>query len=179
VVLKRFLVFGGLIALVVVGLVLNFWWNLGNNTGYSPEQPIPFSHKIHAGDNKIPCLYCHAEATLSRHATVPSLNVCMNCHGVVKTDSPFIQELTKKYKEGKPIEWVRVHDLPDHVYFSHKRHLAKNIKCEACHGDVAQMDRIFQKETLLMGFCVNCHRTNKGPTGEDQKGPTDCYTCHN
>lgn len=177
---KRFLAFGGLVALVAVGLVLKFWWKLGNNTGYSPEQPIPFSHKIHAGDNKIPCLYCHSGALQSRHAGVPSMNICMNCHVVVKTDSPYIQELTTLYKEGKPIEWVRIHDLPDHAFFNHKRHVAKEIACETCHGNVAQMEKIVQKETLQMGFCVNCHRRPpKGPKGEDMKGPTDCYTCHN
>lgn len=146
-------------------------YQVGDNRGYAPEQPIPFSHKIHAGDNKIACQYCHVDVDKSKHSSVPSMNVCMNCHTVVKTDSPLIQQLTKAYKEGKPIEWTKVHDLPDHAYFSHKRHIAKGIDCSTCHGDVTKDPVIGQKETLNMGFCVNCHR--------DNDAPTECSTCHN
>lgn len=138
--------------------------------GYAPEQPIPFNHKKHAGDNHIPCLYCHAQADNSRHATVPSMNICMNCHSVVRTDSPLIQKLTETYKSGEAFEWVKVHDLPDFVYFSHKRHLAKEIDCAECHGDVASMTRIKQVKPLNMGFCVDCHRK--------KEAPQDCYVCH-
>ncbi len=158
--------------LLIVGLAgtVIFLNRLGVNVGYAPTQPILFSHKKHAGDNQIPCMYCHANADKSRHATVPELSVCMNCHSVVKTDSPLIQQVQKAYKENKPIEWIKVHDLPDFVFFNHKRHMAKGIDCATCHGDVKNMDKITQVETLNMGFCVNCHRENKAPT--------DCYTCH-
>src|SRR3954464_7944797 len=107
---------------VAVSIIIWIIWNFpsASNQGYAPEQPIPFSHKLHAGDNKIPCLYCHSAAEKSRHATIPSLNVCMNCHSVVKVDSPYIQQIRKAYSDGKPIEWVRVHELPDYVYFPHK-----------------------------------------------------------
>ena len=160
------------IAVVLFGLgfMIKTWWNAGNNVGYAPMQPIPFSHKRHAGDNKIPCLYCHPNADNSNHATIPPMNVCMNCHSVVKTDSPHIQKLTELYKSGKSFEWVRVHDLPDFVYFSHERHVKKGLDCAKCHGDVATMDTIRQVETLNMGFCINCHRENKGSQ--------DCYACH-
>jgi len=160
-----FLLFCGL---ATVATVL---YNVGDNRGYAPEQPIPFSHKIHAGDNQIPCMYCHVNADKSRHSTVPSMNICMNCHKVVKTDSPWIQKLTQAYKENKPLNWVKVHDMPDHVYFNHKRHIAKGIDCSTCHGDVAKQDRVTQNKTLNMGFCVKCHRENKAPT--------ECSTCHN
>ena len=146
--------------------------HLGDNTGYAPEQPIPFSHRLHAGDNHIPCLYCHANAEKGRHATIPAMNVCMNCHSVVANDKPVIQQLKKMYAEGRSIEWVRVHDLPDFVYFSHRWHLAKGIECQRCHGPVETMDRIQQVNTLQMGWCINCHRTNK------DKAPTECSTCH-
>ena len=157
---------------IVVGAVfiLRTWWFAGNNTGYAPEQPFPFSHKKHAGDNQIPCMYCHSNADNSKHATIPPMQVCMNCHRVVKTDSPLIQQVTEMYNSGKAFEWVKVHDLPDFVYFSHKRHILKGFACAECHGDVASMVRIKQVKPLTMGFCINCHRANKGPQ--------DCYTCH-
>ncbi|MCM2323014.1 MAG: cytochrome c family protein, partial [Oligoflexia bacterium] len=126
----------------IMGLVAVF--PTATNIGYAPEQPMPFSHKVHAGDNKIACLYCHSNAEKARHSGIPSLNVCMNCHTVVKADSPYVQQLQKLYKEGKSIEWVRVHELPDHVYFTHKRHLAKGLVCENCHGDVKGMERLYQ-----------------------------------
>lgn len=150
---------------------VHFWWNLGNGVGYSPNQPIPFSHKIHAGDNHIPCLYCHVGADKGRHAQVPSMNVCMNCHSVVKPDSPWIQKLKDQYQKGQPIEWIKVHDEPDFVFFNHRPHIAKGIACETCHGDVKNMSKIQQVEPLNMGFCVTCHKA-KG-------APLDCYTCHN
>ncbi len=161
-----------------------------SNQGYAPEQPIPFSHKLHAGDNKIQCLYCHSNADKSRHATVPSLNVCLNCHTVVKTDSPYIQKIQKAFAEGKPIEWVRVHELPDHAYFPHKRHVAAGVACEVCHGDVAKMERVEQKAPLTMGWCMECHRgqttppevlSRMHPNMKNPKGPVapvNCSTCH-
>ena len=101
-----------------------------SNVGYAPIQPIPFSHKLHAGTRKIPCLYCHSNAERSRHATIPSTNVCMNCHLVARTDRPAIQQVTKLYEEGKPIPWVRVHRVPDYVYFSHQWHIARGFPCQ-------------------------------------------------
>lgn len=142
------------------------------NQGYAPEQPIPFSHKIHAGKFSIPCLYCHISAEKSRHATVPPVNVCMNCHRFVKTDSPFIQKVTEHYKTGKPIPWIKVHDLTDFTYFNHRRHIAKGVKCQECHGEVQEMDRVKQNAPLTMGWCVNCHRQPQ------YNAPTNCDTCH-
>lgn len=162
-----------------------------SNQGYAPEQPIPFSHKLHAGDNKIPCMYCHVGVEKSRHATIPAMNVCMNCHRVVKTDSPLIQKLTKAYNSNTPIEWVRVHELPDYVYFPHKRHVAMGLACETCHGDVKKMARIEQFAPLTMGWCMECHRGQTTPRQvlakvypheKDPHGhvaPTNCSTCHN
>ena len=167
---KSLIVIGGVLLLTGLGYALHFWWNLGNSVGYAPEQPIPFSHKIHAGDNQIPCLYCHVNADKGRHAGVPSLNVCMNCHSVVKADSPYIQKIKEHYEKNEPIEWVKVHVQPDFVFFNHRPHIAKGVACETCHGDVKQEARVEQQETLNMGFCVNCHRENGAPI--------DCYTCH-
>lgn len=161
---------GGILLLAGLGTALFFLFKVGVNVGYAPEQPIPFSHKIHAEDNQIPCMYCHANADKSKHATVPGLSVCMNCHSVVKTDSPLIKQVHENYKNDTAIEWIKVHDVPDFVMFNHKRHIAKGIDCAACHGDVQSMDKITQVKTLDMGFCINCHR--------DNQAPTDCYTCH-
>ncbi len=176
--------------LVVLGILGVMNIPTASNQGYAPEQPIPFSHKLHAGTNKIACTYCHTSVEKSAHATVPSVNVCMNCHTLVKTDSPYIKTIWKHFKEGRPIEWVRIHELPDHAYFNHKRHVAKGVSCQTCHGDVANMEKVYQKSPLTMGWCLDCHRGNTTPKEvlarvyPDQKdphgpvAPQSCYTCH-
>ncbi len=182
------------LSLVVLVLILGGlaeYFPSASNQDYAPEQPIPFSHKLHAGDNKIPCLYCHNAAEKSRHATIPSGNVCMNCHTVVKTDSPWIQKVRQAYLENRPIEWVRVHELPDYVYFPHKRHVAMGVACQTCHGPVQEMNRVYQYAPLTMGWCMECHRglttphdvlAKVYPNMKDPHGsvaPTNCSTCHN
>ncbi len=174
---------------LIIGLFR--YYPTASNQGYAPEQPIPFSHKLHAGDNKIDCKYCHSGVEKSRHATIPSLNVCMNCHVAVKTDSPYIKKMKKSFEDGKPIEWVRIHELPDYVYFPHKRHVAKGISCEECHGKVQEMNRVEQKSALTMGWCMECHRGQTTPRHvlkqvyphmKEPKGPVapvNCNTCHN
>ncbi len=161
-----------------------------SNQGYSPEQPIPFSHRLHAGQYKIACLYCHSNAERSPHASVPSLNICMNCHSIVKANSPYIQKMRKAFGEGKPIEWVRIHELPDFAYFPHKRHVAKGVACQTCHGPVQEMDRVYQYAPLTMGWCMECHRgqstpkyvlENVYPQMKNPQGPVapvNCNTCH-
>jgi len=136
---------------------------LGRQEGYSPDQPVWFSHKVHAGQNKIDCLYCHATANDSKSAGIPGTNVCMNCHNVVKkgkqTGEKEIAKVIESWNTGKPIEWVRVHNLPDHVWFSHAQHVnAGKRECSECHGEVEEMDRIVQVESLGMGWCIHCHR---------------------
>jgi hypothetical protein len=127
---------------------------------YGPVQPIPFSHKIHAGKFNIPCLYCHGAAEYAAHAEVPGVELCMNCHSVVKTDSPYIRQVKEAYDTNKPIKWVKVHVLPDFVKFNHKRHIAAGVQCETCHGPIQKMDKVYQFSGLHMGWCVNCHRNN-------------------
>ena len=156
------------------------------NKGYEPEQPIPFSHRLHAGQYKIDCLYCHAGVETARHSPVPSLNVCMNCHLTVKTESQWIKKLMEAYTEGRPLAWEKVHLLPDFVKFSHFHHISAGKECRTCHGPVEEMDRVIQYKDLSMGWCVNCHR--KSPeedrvSGElkDQdhgQAPINCSTCH-
>jgi mono/diheme cytochrome c family protein len=137
--------------------------NLGRQPGYSPDQPILFSHKVHAGDNKTDCKYCHTSVTESKHAGIPSVSVCMNCHTAVRqgrnTGTAEIEKIYKSLETGKPIEWIKVHNLPDHSYFNHAQHVsAGKIACESCHGEVKSMDRIMQVQQLSMGWCIDCHR---------------------
>ena len=140
---------------------------LGRSRGYQPEQPIKFSHKLHAGINQINCLYCHSGAEKSKHAMIPSPNVCMNCHkgvqaGESEEGTEQIAKLTKYYEEKKPIEWVKIHNLPDHVYFNHSQHVAVGkVACQTCHGPVEQMEEVYQFTSLSMGWCINCHRDTK------------------
>lgn len=161
---------GGLSALIYV--LTNNKVVIGYNQGYQPEQPIPFSHKLHAGQYKMDCKYCHTGTEVSRHASVPPLNICMNCHMVVKTDSPWIQKLTEAYTSGKSIAWKKVHLLPDHVKFNHAPHIKAGKDCTVCHGDVKEMERVKQNASLAMGWCVNCHRQ------PENKAPLNCSTCH-
>lgn len=163
------------IGLFVILVVVYGLWRLSaetnNNVGYAPQQPLAFSHKIHSGDNKIGCLYCHTNAERSPFATVPTMNICMGCHNVVATGKPEVVKLRQEYEAGRPIEWIRIHDMPDFVYFTHQQHLAKGIECQTCHGPVETMERVYQARRLNMGDCVSCHRQNNAPTS--------CITCHN
>ena len=149
--------------------------------GYQPEQPIPYSHKLHAGVLKIPCLYCHSGALRSRQAGIPAVEKCMNCHKVTKTDSPHIRALATLYASREPMKWKRVHALPDHVYFDHRPHVSAGILCQTCHGEVQTMDVLVQSMSLRMGNCLGCHRDPHDalPAGSSiQRGPEHCNACH-
>ncbi len=145
---------------------------IGYNEGYQPEQPIPFDHSLHAGKYQINCMYCHNAVERSRHATVPALNVCMNCHRNVALDKPLIQKITASYNAKESIPWEKVHLLPDFVKFNHKRHVARGVQCQTCHGQVEQMKTMYQYQTLSMGWCIDCHRR------PENNAPTNCDTCH-
>jgi cytochrome c551/c552 len=161
---------------------------LGRTQDYQPEQPIFYSHKVHAGINQISCLYCHGNAWDSKHAKPPALNICMNCHGAINdytkgpklfredgTEVDGTAEIQKLYsytgydpklqrytQPGRPVEWTRIHNLPDYVFFSHAQHIrAGKVQCQTCHGPIQQMDEVKQFAPLSMGWCINCHRTTK------------------
>ncbi len=177
---------------------------LGRQQGYQPEQPIFFSHEVHPGVNQISCLYCHGGAQDSKHANIPSVNVCMNCHMSVKeyTGQPLkrddgttvdanaeIQKLydyagwnpdTKTYdKPGKPIEWVRIHNLPAHVYFNHSQHVkVGQVACQTCHGEIQKMNEVAQFAPLSMGWCVNCHRTTNVQFNDDKGHGNQFYSIY-
>lgn len=169
-----------LLIITIAGLNLaetaHAWWmwtpgDTVDDVGYKPTQPIPFSHKLHAGDRKIPCEYCHSAARKSQVAGIPASNTCMGCHKIVHTDKEPIKYLTEKYNKNEPIEWIKVHDLPDFVRFTHKVHVTSaKLACQDCHGAVETMDVVEQVAPLQMGWCLSCHK-EKGAS-------TDCLTCH-
>jgi cytochrome c2 len=178
-----FFVFGGY--MVAKGAI-----GLGRQKDYQPVQPIYYSHKVHAGINQINCLYCHGSAEQSKHAAIPSVNTCMNCHKAIQAyekgpklfdeegnEIDGTAEIQKLYEfagfdpnnpnkwdpsMAKPIEWIKIHNLPDHVYFSHAQHVnAGKVQCQSCHGEIQAMDEVKQVSDLSMGWCINCHRETK------------------
>ncbi len=174
---KKFILFIVLLSVIFLGTA--GWmgmWETGVHTGYQPVQPIKFSHQLHAGVNKIDCQYCHTGAFTSKNASIPSLNVCMNCHNYVTASdkydgktSPEIQkiyhaldynETTKQYGNNtKPVEWIRIHNLPDLAYFNHSQHVSvAGIECQKCHGPIQTMEEVYQYSPLTMKWCINCHK---------------------
>lgn len=129
------------------------------DVGYAPEQPIPYSHALHVGELGLDCRYCHCTVEDAGHAAIPSTEICMNCHnGIRIEESPKLERLWESHATGKPIEWVRVHDLPDYVYFNHSAHVRRGVSCVSCHGEIHKMEVVKQVEPLSMGWCLDCHR---------------------
>jgi len=148
---------------IAVLLVVLFFWYYGSpkytDVGYRPAQPVKFSHKLHAGDLGMDCRYCHSQIEQAQFANIPPTQTCMNCHQVVGVDNPNVDPVRESWNTGKPIEWVRVHMLPDYAYFNHAAHLRAGVGCIECHGNVRQMDLIEQKQPLSMAWCLDCHRS--------------------
>ncbi len=198
-----------LLAVIVVFLIGGYFTiqgaiGLGRMKNYQPIQPIYYSHKVHAGTNQISCLYCHGGAQDSKHANIPSVNVCMNCHMAIKeyTGEPIttdegktingnaeIQKIyeyagwnpsAKKYdKPGRPIEWIRIHNLPDHVYFNHSQHVkVGQQQCQTCHGPIQEMGQVKQFAELSMGWCINCHRETKVQFNDDKGNGNKFYSIY-
>lgn len=203
------------IVLFVVGslgfkAVINGLYSVGVQQGYAPKQPIAFSHKLHAGAYEIDCKYCHTGVLKGKSATIPSVNICMNCHRAVKTESPQIQKIwaaadwnaeTLTFGPNqKPIEWVRIHNLPDLAYFNHSQHVnVAGVECQTCHGPIETMDVVKQYSLLTMGWCIDCHRktdvntkgnayydklvelhkeASKQPMKVEDIGGLECAKCH-
>lgn len=165
------------VALILI-VLLGYWTvdsvvHLGRQQGYQPTQPIRYSHALHAGKHKIDCQYCHSTAYKGKHANIPSINTCMNCHKNVSKGPQYgTEEIAKIYeaagwdptaqaynKPQKAVEWVRIHNLPDHVYFNHAQHVnAGKVQCQTCHGPIETMEEVYQYSPLSMGWCINCHR---------------------
>ncbi len=150
---------GGLVATtLVIGVVWYYFSPRYTDVGFAPRQPVPYSHRLHAGDLGIDCKYCHASVERSAVANVPPTQVCMNCHAVVKRDSALLAPIRASYASGQPIQWVRVHNLPDFAFFHHAMHVRAGVGCVECHGRVDKMEVVTQEEPLSMSWCLDCHR---------------------
>ncbi|MGE0449396.1 MAG: cytochrome c3 family protein [Vicinamibacterales bacterium] len=146
--------------LVGVPVVLIAWVRTPYVTGqFVPlTQPVAFDHRHHVADDGIDCMYCHVDAERSRHAGVPPTELCLNCHGQIWNTSPALEPVWRSWSTGQPLNWKRVTDLPDFVYFDHAIHTRKGVGCESCHGRVDRMARVYQVAPLTMGWCLGCHR---------------------
>jgi hypothetical protein len=149
---------GPLVTVLAIGGVWYYFSPRFTDVGYRPEQPIPYSHKLHVGELGLDCRYCHTGVEISSHAQVPPSQTCMNCHSAIRTDSPKLLALRESWVNDKPIEWVRVHKTPDYAYFEHSAHIQAGVGCESCHGRIDQMVEVTQAEPLNMGWCLDCHR---------------------
>ncbi|MEK6783176.1 MAG: c-type cytochrome [Bacteroidota bacterium] len=192
-----FLVSGISLKTVIDGL-----YSIGVQRGYQPKQPIAFSHKIHAGTYEINCKYCHTGVMKNKSANIPSPNICMNCHSQIKvgtnTGETEIAKIYAAIENNKPIEWVRIHNLPDLAYFNHAQHVnVGGIECQTCHGPIQEMDVVKQYSLLTMGWCIDCHRktdinskgnayydkllelhNSKKPMKVEDNGGLECAKCH-
>lgn len=159
-VLAKLTIFGAIFillgALWVVAAINRSSWNTG--AFVEREQPVQFSHKHHSGDDGIDCRYCHTSVETSASAGMPSTQICMNCHSQIWADSPYLEPVRESLRTGKPIQWTRVNDLPDYVYFNHSIHVNKGVGCSTCHGNVDQMPLMYQAASLQMEWCLACHR---------------------
>ena len=172
---------------LTLGLLLAALGSVGcepTNQGYAPAQPIVYSHAVHAGELEIPCQYCHFGAERGRYAGIPPAQICMNCHERSVPDHPEVKKIVAALQAKQPIRWVRVHWLPDHVYFNHSAHVNGGVVCQTCHGPVQEMGRVAQWAPLTMGWCVDCHRTSAPAdvlaiaSTPRANRLTDCGTCH-
>lgn len=151
---------GGLAAVAVLVPPVMWYYFMPEYTdvGYRPQQPVPFSHKLHAGELELDCRYCHAQVEVSAVATVPPTQVCMNCHLLVARDSDKLAVIRDSMATGQPVEWIRVHKIPEYAYFNHSVHIGAGVGCSSCHGDIRSMEVVTQMKPLSMGWCLECHR---------------------
>ncbi len=177
---------------VVVGVSFGAYvlWPSNLEAGYEPAQPLPYSHKMHAGTLQIQCLYCHVEAEKGALATVPSVAICMNCHLEVQTKDPQgklkpgIAILLSHWEKKQPIVWTKVNDLADFVYFDHSRHMNSGLKCQECHGPIETMEYVRREYGLKMSWCLACHKqappagSAAEARGDSTRAPISCVTCH-
>ena len=155
------LIVGILLPLIAIGLIGGVWYFFSpkfTDVGYQPHQPVPFSHQLHAGDLGMDCRYCHSTIERSWFAAIPPTQTCMGCHKIVKADSPALAPVRESFEKGTPVQWVKVHMLPDFARFDHRPHLSAGVACMSCHGRIDQMTEVHQVEPMSMGWCLECHR---------------------
>lgn len=149
---------GGVAGVYVVVLVAYGASPKTLNVGFAPEQPIPFSHAMHAGELGLDCRYCHTTVEQAARAAIPPTETCMNCHARIRPQSERLAPLFESWSSAQPVHWKRVHDLPDYVYFDHSAHVTRGVACVSCHGRIDTMERVRQEQPLSMGWCLDCHR---------------------
>lgn len=180
----RFLLLLGVVA--VIGVVLLLMWYvrspLGTDRDNPIEQPVEFDHRHHTKDDGIDCRYCHYPVERSPYAGVPPTSLCIGCHGQIWNGAPLLEPVRTSYYDDVPIEWRRVHDLADFVYFDHSAHVNNGVPCESCHGQVQNMARVYKVYPMTMGWCLDCHRapveTVPALAAYDVAPPTTCSGCH-
>ena len=149
------------VVLIIIGAI-GFFWYYGSpkytDVGYRPTQPVPYSHKLHAGDLGLDCRYCHSNVERSAVANVPPTQTCMNCHKLILPNSEKLLKVRESWATGNPIQWVRVHELPDYAYFNHSAHLRAGVGCQTCHGTISDMEVVTQNQPLSMSWCMDCHK---------------------
>ena len=188
---RKGIIAGALVLVIGAGAMAWGLSRIGIHQGYAPRQPIAFPHKVHAGDNRIPCLYCHYAARTSRHAGIPPESLCMNCHSMLEKQTAEVEKLLEAVQQRRPIKWIKIHNLPDFVYFNHSQHVVSGVECQRCHGPIEQMDQVRQAAPLTMGWCLDCHRehahipvaslSRAAQSLSSQPVPTaglDCSSCH-
>lgn len=197
-----------IVAIGAAIVVHGFFWYYGSpkytDVGFRPDQPVEYSHKLHAGDLGIDCRYCHYSVEKSAVSNVPPTQVCMNCHTMVRPESEKLAKIRESFITDRPVEWVRVHKIGEFAYFNHSIHINRGVGCISCHGNVAEMEKVTQQQPLSMSWCLDCHRNpapNLRPVNEvtnmywegledhydfankviNEKNinpPTDCSGCH-
>ncbi|MFZ1728580.1 MAG: cytochrome c3 family protein [Bacteroidota bacterium] len=146
-----------LVILAIAG-IWYYWSPEYTDVGYQPVQPVPYSHKLHVGQMGMDCRYCHTGVEISAVAMVPPTQTCMNCHTLIKPDSPKLTALRASWETGMPMRWIRIHKVPDYAYFDHSAHLRVGVGCESCHGNIAEMEVVELAKPLSMSWCLECHR---------------------
>jgi hypothetical protein len=150
----------GVVGGPIYALALTYYalWPRTTTVGYQPEQPVPYSHALHAGEMGIDCRYCHNTVDRTAAAGVPPTDTCMNCHELVRRESEKLIPVFESHATGMPVPWQRIHDLPDFAYFDHSAHVSRGVGCGSCHGRVDKMATVYHEELLSMGWCLRCHR---------------------
>ena len=149
---------GPVLGLVAVGGIWYFGSPKYTDAGYRPTQPVPYSHALHVGELGLDCRYCHVSVETSRVANIPPTETCLNCHRVIARESELLAPIRESGASGRPMRWVRVHNLPDYAYFNHAVHIHAGVGCKSCHGRIDQMEVVTQVEPLSMSWCLDCHR---------------------
>jgi hypothetical protein len=157
---------------IVIAFIWYYFAPEYTDVGYAPVQPVPYSHTHHVSELGIDCRYCHSYVEVTNHSNIPSTQTCMNCHSQIQTESLKLLPVRESWATGMPIEWVKVHHLPDYARFDHSVHVRVGIGCESCHGRVDQMEVVRQEEPLSMGWCLDCHRAPE----EHLRPPSDVTT---